>query len=97
MNKELAKLFIQVKPNASRNEITGLSEGTVHISVASPPVKDKANQELIKFLSYILGVPKSRIIINKGATSRRKVITILDYNQEQVTETILKQLNREQT
>ena len=37
---------------------------------------NKANVELIDFLSESLGIPKSAIVIRRGATGRRKVVEI---------------------
>jgi len=72
----MTRLIVQVHPNARRNEIKGLVEDVLHISIAAPPVEGKANRELIEFLSGLLGIGKSNITIEKGATSRRKVIVI---------------------
>ena len=67
---------MQVQPNASENMVVRFEEGVWHLRIAAPPVKGKANSELIKFLSDLLGVSKGRITIEKGYTSRRKVIAV---------------------
>jgi len=54
------------------------------VKIAAPPVKGKANQELVRFLSDILGVAKSNITIEKGLTSRRKVVGIRGVTKEEV-------------
>ena len=59
-------------------------DGVLQLKIAAPPVKGKANQELIKFLSDIMGVAKGNLTIEKGATSRRKVISIQGLGQEEV-------------
>ncbi|HEY91185.1 MAG TPA: YggU family protein [Dehalococcoidia bacterium] len=71
-----ARLNIQVQPGASRNMITRYADGVLHVKIAAPPVRGKANQELVKFLSKVLGVSKSSVIIEKGTTSRRKVVLV---------------------
>jgi uncharacterized protein (TIGR00251 family) len=75
-NKENNTLHIKVTPNASRNEIVGFTEGVLHLKIAAPPVRGKANRELTSFLSQALGVSKSSVSIVKGQTSRNKVVTI---------------------
>lgn len=70
------RLIIQAHPGARRNEIKGLVEDVLHIGIAAPPVEGKANRELIEYLSELLGISKSAISIERGATSRRKVILI---------------------
>ena len=69
-------LRLRVHPNASRNEVTGFTDGVLQVRVAAPPVKGKANKELTDFLSKALGVSKCSITIVKGHTSRNKVIAI---------------------
>jgi uncharacterized protein (TIGR00251 family) len=83
-------LSVKVTPNASRNEITGFTEGVLQLKVAAPPVKGKANKELTAFLSRTLGVSKSSISIVKGHTSRNKVIIIDGLSREE----IMKRLSR---
>ena len=54
-------LNVKVTPNASKNEILGLTDGTWRVKIAAAPDKGKANKELIEFLSKRLGVKKSSI------------------------------------
>ena len=65
---------MQVQPNASENRVVRFEGGVWHVRIAAPPVKGKANRELIEFLSDILGVSKTGITIEKGMTSRRNVL-----------------------
>ena len=58
----------------------------MHLRIAAPPVKGKANQELITFLASLLGISKGDLAIEKGLTSKRKVISIAGLTQEQVME-----------
>ena len=81
---EKARIVVRVQPNASRNEVLRVKESVLHVKIAAPPVKGKANQELIKFLSDILGVSRSDLTIEKGMTSKRKVIGINGLTQNQV-------------
>ncbi len=79
-----ATILVQVQPSASQNKVGRFADGVLHLRIASPPVKGKANQELIRFLSSILGIARSNLTIEKGATSKRKVISIQGLTQEQV-------------
>lgn len=80
------RLLIQAQPGAARNSVSRCQEGVWHISVAAPPVRGKANQELIKFLASTLGVDKRNLYIEKGLTSKRKVISVGGLSTGQVTE-----------
>jgi uncharacterized protein (TIGR00251 family) len=92
--KKGSALAIRVTPRASRNEISEiLSDGTVKIRLTSPPVEGKANEALIKFLSDVLDVPRSKIDIVAGATGRDKLVSILDLDAETVHARILRKLS----
>ena len=80
------KTYIQVHPGAKKNEILRFVEGVWHIKIAAPPVEGKANKEMIEFLSDILGVSKSRITIEKGTTSRKKLVSIEGMTEAEVTQ-----------
>lgn len=79
-----ARISLRVQPNAARNEVIDFSNGVWRIKVAAPPLKGKANKELITFLSRSLGVGKEALAISKGLTRRSKVITIDGLSQEEV-------------
>ena len=83
------KIAVRVHPNAARNEVVGFIGEVLQIRVAASPVKGKANQELIAFLSKVLGISKSRIGIIKGHTARNKVIAIDGLSQEDTMKRLL--------
>ena len=76
------RIQVHVHPNAARNEITGCSEGVLRIKIAAPPVRGKANQELVSFLSRMLNIKKSSVSILREQTARNKLVAIegLDYD-----------------
>ena len=83
--KKGAALAVRVTPRASHNEIVEIqSDGTVKIHLTAPANEGKANDELIKFLSEILGAPKSHIDILAGATGRDKLVTVLNMDADEV-------------
>lgn len=75
---------MRVHPNAARNELAGFSEGVLRVKVSAPPVKGKANKELIAFLAQKLGLSKGDLTIIKGHTSRNKVMAIAGLTQEEI-------------
>ena len=79
-----ARITVRVQPNAKRNEMVRFEDGVLYLRIAAPPVKGKANAALIAFLSDILGVSKSRLSIEKGATSRMKVIAVEGMSQDEI-------------
>jgi uncharacterized protein (TIGR00251 family) len=83
--KKGAALAVRVTPRASHNDIVEIqSDGTVKIHLTAPAHDGKANEELIKFLSEILGAPKTHIEILAGASGRDKLITVLDMDADEV-------------
>jgi len=74
-----------VTPRSSRNQIKGVREGAVSISLHSPPFDGKANEALIGFIADTLSVPKSNVSILKGETGRRKILFVQGMSKDQVT------------
>jgi len=74
-----------VHPNAARNELIGFSEGVLRLKIAAPPVRGKANKELIAFLAQKLGLSKGDLTILKGHSSRNKLISIAGLSREELT------------
>jgi uncharacterized protein (TIGR00251 family) len=79
------RILVQVHPGSKTNEVLRFQEGVWHMKIAAPPVEGKANKELIEFISEILGVSKSRITIDKGITSHRKMIGVEGMTDAEVT------------
>ena len=77
---------LRVHPNAAANELVSFIDGALRVKVAAPPVKGKANKELVAFLSKVLGVSKGSLTIVKGHTSRNKVIAIAGLSQTDVSQ-----------
>ena len=71
----LLKLYIQ--PKASRDQILGPHGDELKVAITAPPIDGKANAHLSKLLAKMFKVPKSHIIIEKGALGRHKQIKIL--------------------
>ena len=69
-------LSVRVHPGARRNAITGIHAEALKIALTTPPVDDRANEALIAFVAEALHVPKARIAIVTGATSRTKTLRI---------------------
>jgi len=87
-------LAVRVTPRAGRNEIVEvMSDGTIKIHIAAPPIDGEANEQLLVFLAEVLNVPKSRIEIVAGAVGRDKLISVLDMDAETVHKRILAHLD----
>jgi uncharacterized protein (TIGR00251 family) len=83
------EISLRVHPNAARNGVVGFADGVWRLKIAAPPVKGRANRELITFLAQKLGLSKGSLTIIKGHTSRNKVIAIDGLTQEEITGRLL--------
>ena len=68
-------LSIIVKPNAPVSKVIGWDPGRkmLRVAIAAVPDKDKANKEVVKFFSKLLG---KKVSIVKGLRSREKVLKV---------------------
>ncbi len=78
---------IKVIPNSSKTmpcgiEPAGISlEPHLKIKISAPANENKANEELIKFLSKELKISKSQIKLVKGEKNKEKKILIQNLNE----------------
>jgi len=77
-------LPIRVHPGAKRNAITGTHDGALKLSLTTPPTDGRANEALIIFLAEHLRLPRARIALISGQTSRSKAVRITGLNAEEV-------------
>lgn len=65
-------MHVEAKPNARKNEYKIINEHTLKLKIKAPPVEGKANDAIVAYLSEILHIPKSKIILLKGAAAKYK-------------------------
>ncbi|MGB9765916.1 MAG: DUF167 domain-containing protein [Sulfurihydrogenibium sp.] len=70
------RIKIKVKPGASKNEVKKIEENFFEVKVTAVAEKGKANEKVIELLSDFLKVPKSKVKIVRGLTSRDKEVEI---------------------
>ncbi|HEY8607280.1 MAG TPA: DUF167 domain-containing protein [Noviherbaspirillum sp.] len=70
------RISVQLAPNAKTNEVGGIHDGALRIRLQAAPIDGKANEALLRFLAERLGVPRSRVVLVHGQTSRRKVVDV---------------------
>ncbi|CAN5650886.1 DUF167 domain-containing protein [soil metagenome] len=80
-------LNLRVSPGARKTFLDGLyGETSLKAKVAAPPVDGKANAEIERFLSELLGLPCFRVEIVKGAAGRDKVARMQGIELEEAQE-----------
>jgi hypothetical protein len=69
-------LSVRLHPGARKNSVTGVHADALKIALTAPPVDGKANEALIVFLADTLRLPRARIALVSGVTSRAKMVRI---------------------
>lgn len=81
-------LSLHIQPGAKKTEVAGLHGEALKIRLHAPPVDGKANDALIAFLAERLGVPKARVVLETGQTSRSKRVRVVGVVAEAVVATL---------
>lgn len=89
-NAEGYTLSIHAQPGAKRSEVAGLHGERLKIRLAAPPVEGRANDALVAFIADALDLPRSKVRILKGESSREKIVAVLDVAAQ--PDTLLKKL-----
>ena len=75
---------VRAQPRSSKAGIDGILGDAVKISIRSAPVDGKANRELVETVADAFGLPKSRVVLKSGETSKTKRILLLGVAAEKV-------------
>ncbi|MBN1551838.1 DUF167 domain-containing protein [bacterium] len=79
-----SRITIKVQPKGSKTKIMEVTDDVIRIKVQASPEKGAANADLLKFLSKKLHIPKSKIEIVSGHTSRLKIIEFEDLDRDEI-------------
>ena len=71
-----AVLSLRIVPRAAKNAIQGELGDALKIRLCAPPVDGAANAALIEFLSDAFSLPRARVQLLAGATSRNKRVLL---------------------
>jgi uncharacterized protein YggU (UPF0235/DUF167 family) len=69
-------LSLTVTPRSSQNRLDLQPDGALRARITAPPVEGAANAALLKLLAAALEIPRSRLAIASGDSSRRKRIIV---------------------
>jgi uncharacterized protein (TIGR00251 family) len=89
ISRRETKILLRVYPAASKNEVLGFTGEVLRVKVAAPPVRGKANKELLTFLSQVLSISPRALTIIQGHTSKNKVIAVAGLSQEEIMKRLL--------
>ena len=67
----------------------------VSVAIAAPPTEGEANAELCRYLSKVLELRKSDVVLDKGSKSCEKVVKLLACTlPEEILEKLKKQVEK---
>ncbi|KAJ8002963.1 hypothetical protein DPEC_G00164410 [Dallia pectoralis] len=80
-------IAVHAKPGSKQNAITDVSIEAVGVAIAAPPTDGEANAELVRYISKVLELKRSEVILDKGSRSREKIVKVTgSLTPEQVLE-----------
>ncbi|NHF73373.1 DUF167 domain-containing protein [Paracoccus xiamenensis] len=68
---------VRVTPKAAANRITIGDDGLIRVYVTTVPEGGKATAAVIALLAKAIGIPKSRLELVRGETSREKSFRVV--------------------
>ncbi|CAO2613979.1 UPF0235 protein C15orf40 homolog, partial [Lemmus lemmus] len=93
--KGCVTIAIHAKPGSKQNAVTNLTTEAVGVAIAAPPSEGEANAELCRYLSKVLELRKSDVVLDKGGKSREKVVKLLaSTTPEEVLEKLKKEAEK---
>lgn len=88
-------IAIHAKPGSKQNAVTDVTTEAVSVAIAAPPTEGEANAELCRYLSKVLELRKSDVVLDKGGKSREKVVKLLASTPpEEILEKLKKQVEK---
>ncbi|WP_313135805.1 DUF167 domain-containing protein [Paracoccus jeotgali] len=72
------RIEVRVTPKAARNRLVVNEHGALRAYVTAAPEQGKATRAVAEMLAKALAVPKTRVVLARGAASRDKSFRLLD-------------------
>jgi uncharacterized protein (TIGR00251 family) len=69
-------LDLRVQPRASRSEFAGVHGERLRVRLNAPPVDGRANAALVEFVAAAFDVPRARVVLEQGLSSRDKRVRV---------------------
>jgi len=78
------RLTVHVKPLRNETKLVCEQDGTLTMHVAAPPVRGKANREIVRWLSKTLRLSSSNVQLVAGFHSNVKAIEITGMTEAEI-------------
>lgn len=83
---------VRAQPRSSRNGIDSVVGDALKVRIRAAPVDGKANAELIETLADAFGLPKSRVKILGGESSRQKRVCLSALTRDEAMKAMVEAL-----
>lgn len=70
------RIILHVSPGARKTEVLGTYGDALKLRLQAQPIEGKANEALVRYLSDMLDVPRTSIVLTHGHTNRRKMLEV---------------------
>jgi uncharacterized protein (TIGR00251 family) len=77
-------LKLRVTPGSRKQEIAGWHGDALRVRVNAPPERGKANDAAVRLVASALDLPARQVTLERGATSRDKVLKIEGLSEEEM-------------
>lgn len=81
-------LSVRVQTRAASNEIVGSYNGALKVRVTAPPLKNRANRQLLEFLAKCLNLPPRNVFLVHGQKSKNKTVGVQGLSREELLERV---------
>lgn len=88
-------LRLHVQPKAGKSKVSGLFDGCLKLAVQAPPVDGRANDEVLRYLAEILGLPLRQLSLVAGARGRRKQVAVAGLSANELRGKLLPLLGKD--
>lgn len=77
-------ILCEISPNSKENKVKGVNEwrNRLQLDIAEPAVSNRANLELISYLSKLLEIDKKKLKIISGNKTRLKSVLVVGLTVE---------------
>jgi len=82
------ELQVIVLPRSSRTCVAGLQDTGLKIKISKPPVDGQANAACCRLIAELFSLPRSRVTVVRGHTSRKKTLRCEGLTPEQALEAL---------
>ena len=80
----MARLKLHLTPGARDDALAGWRGDSLRVRVRARPEKGRANEAALRLLAGYLKLPRSRLVLVRGAASRDKLVEVEGFSEEEL-------------